>query len=262
MSTESPTAATGSTYAPRPGAAPTTARWLAQSRLEWRQLMTNGEQLLLTLVIPVAALIAVRLLDLGSLSSATPGVMALAILSSAFTATAIATGFERRSGVLKFLGATPLGRSGLLVGKVGATFAVIVVQLTLISVTALLLGWEPAPLGLSGAIALVALVGLGTLALGAWGFALAGVLRAEATLAVANAIFLLLLFAGGTLLSTERMPGAVGTLVSLIPSGALGNGLRSVLDPAFGGSPWVSALVLAAWAVGGIAVAVRTFRWE
>ena len=110
----------GSAYAPQPGAAPTTARWWAQSRLEWHLLMTNGEQLLLTLVIPVAALVAIGLLGLGTLEAATPGVMALAILSSAFTATAIATGFERRSGVLKLLGATPLRRSGLLVGKVGA----------------------------------------------------------------------------------------------------------------------------------------------
>ncbi len=224
--------AAGSAYAPQPGAAPTTARWWAQARLEWHLLMTNGEQLLLTLVIPVAALVAIGLLGLGTLEAATPGVMALAILSSAFTATAIATGFERRSGVLKLLGATPLRRSGLLVGKVGATFAVIVVQLVLITVTALLLGWDPPPLTLADVLALVVLVALGTLALGAWGFALAGVLRAEATLAVANAIFLLLLFAGGTVLSTDRMPGPMGALVSLLPTGALGNGLRAVLDPA------------------------------
>src|SRR4249919_2720154 len=137
------TAAPVTSYAPNPGAAPTTARWWAQARLEWHLQMTNGEQLLLTLVIPVAALVAIGLLGLGTLEAATPGVMALAILSSAFTATAIATGFERRSGVLKLLGATPLRRSGLLVGKVGATFAVIVVQLALITVTALLLGWDP-----------------------------------------------------------------------------------------------------------------------
>lgn len=246
--------------APAPGAAPRAARWRAQARLEWRQLMTNGEQVLLTLVIPVVVLVAVTALGLAEIDQATPGVMALAILSSAFTATAIATGFERRSGVLKFLGATPLGRSGLLVGKVAATLAVIVVQMVVIGGAALLLGWQPAgsqPLGV------LALIVLGTLALGAWGFALAGLLRAEATLAVANGIFLLLLFAGGTVLPTDRLPAPLDTLAGLLPSAALGNGLRALMDPAPGtGSAWTALAVLAVWAVAGTALSVRTFRWE
>jgi ABC-2 type transport system permease protein len=244
---------------PAPGAASTAARWWAQGRLEWRMLMTNGEQLLLTLVIPVAVLVAVTALDLADIDTATPGVMALAILSSAFTATAIATGFERRSGVLKFLGATPLGRSGLLVGKVGATLAVIVVQLLVVAVVALLLGWSP---GVPPPLAIPVLVGLGTLALGSWGFALAGLLRAEATLAVANGIFLLLLFAGGTVLPVDRLPGPLAGLAGLLPSAALGEGLRSALDPAGGVVAWGSLAILAVWAVAGVLVAVRTFRWE
>lgn len=252
----------GLTLTPAPGAASTASRWWAQGRLEWRLLMTNGEQLLLTLVIPLAALVAVTMLDLASVAEATPGVMALAVLSSAFTATAIATGFERRAGVLKLLGATPLRRSGLLAGKTLATLALIVVQLAAIAVTALLLGWEPTPLGPSAWLALATVVALGTAALGSWGFALAGLLRAEATLAVANAIFLLLLFAGGTVLPAERLPGALGTLVGLLPSAALGDALRTVLGPDTVGSLAGPLLVLTLWAAGGVTVAVRTFRWE
>lgn len=246
---------------PSPAAAPTRARWSAQSRLEWRLLMTNGEQVLLTLVIPIAVLIAVTALGLADVDRATPGVMALAILSSAFTATAIATGFERRSGVLKFLGATPLGRSGLLVGKVVATLGVIVLQLVLVGIAALVLGWSPAP---GQPLAVVSLVLLGTLALGSWGFALAGLLRAEATLAVANGIFLILLFAGGTVLPTDRLPGPLASVVDLLPSAALGDGLRQVLDPTMAatGFPWSALAVLSAWAVAGVLTAVRTFRWE
>jgi ABC-2 type transport system permease protein len=247
--------------APAPGAAPRLARWRAQARLEWRLLMTNGEQVLLTLVIPVAVLLAVTGLGLADIDEATPGVMALAILSSAFTATAIATGFERRSGVLKFLGSTPLARSGLLVGKVTATLAVIVVQLVVISGAALLGGWSPATPRL---LPLVILIALGTISLGSWGFALAGLLRAEATLAVANGIFLLLMLAGGTVLPTDRLPAGLAALVGLLPSAALGDGLRLLLDPALAGtaSAWPSVLVLAAWSVAGILLAVRTFRWE
>jgi ABC-2 type transport system permease protein len=246
---------------PRPGAAPQLARWRAQAGLEWRLLMTNGEQVLLTLVIPIVVLLAVTGLGLASVDAATPGVMALAILSSAFTATAIATGFERRSGVLKYLGSTPLARSGLLVGKVAATLGVIVVQLLLIAAAAALMGWQPAApswLGLVGAVT------LGTAALGAWGFALAGLLRAEATLAVANGIFLLLMLAGGTVLPTDRLPGPLDALVGLLPSAALGDALRIQLDPALAGAglPWAELGVLGAWAVTGILVAIRTFRWE
>ncbi len=246
---------------PAPGAAPRSARWWAQSRLEWRQLMTNGEQLLLTLIIPIAALIGVTRLGLAEIDEATPGVMALAILSTAFTATAIATGFERRSGVLKFLGATPLARSGLLVGKTTATFAVIVVQLVLITAVALALDWSPQ---VDQPLLVVATVILGTLALGSWGFALAGLLRAEATLAVANGIFLLLLFAGGTVLPTDRLPGPLGGVVQLLPSAALGDALRALLGAPSGisGLPVGPLIVLIVWAAVGTALSVRTFRWE
>ncbi len=246
---------------PRPGAAPALARWRAQSRLEWRLLMTNGEQILLTLIIPIAVLVGVTRLDLATIDEATPGVMALAILSTAFTATAISTGFERRSGVLKFLGATPLARSGLLVGKTTATFAVIVVQLVLISAVALALDWSPE---VDSPLVLAAAVVLGTVALGSWGFALAGLLRAEATLAVANGIFLLLLFAGGTVLPTDRLPDAMAGVVQLLPSAALGDALRSLLGAPTGSSglPLGPLLVLAVWAVAGIALSIRTFRWE
>jgi ABC-2 type transport system permease protein len=259
-SNATPVPGVGLTLTPAPGAAPRGARWWAQARLEWRQLMTNGEQVLLTLVIPVAALVAVTALGLADVDQATPGVMALAILSSAFTATAIATGFERRSGVLKLLGATPLGRSGLLVGKVAATLAVIVVQLLVIGVAAWLMGWRPS---LANPVAVAGLVVLGTLALGSWGFALAGLLRAEATLAVANGIFLLLLFAGGTVLPTDRLPAPLEAVAALLPSAALGDGLRALMDPAAAaGIPWSALAVLTAWAVAGTVLSVRTFRWE
>jgi ABC-2 type transport system permease protein len=187
--------------------------------------------------------------------------MALAILSSGFTSTAIATGFERRSGVLKFLGSTPLARSGLLVGKVAATLAVIVVQLVLIAGVAAVLGWSPAT---PPPLALALLVALGTAALGSWGFALAGLLRAEATLAVANGIFLLLMLAGGTVLPAERLPGPLASVVGVLPSAALGDGLRALLDPdlAGAGAPWSELGLLVLWAGTGILVAVRTFRWE
>lgn len=240
----------------RPGAAPLLRRWLAQAGMEWRALMTNGEQLLLTLVIPVAVLVAVVRVGLSAVAAAMPGVLTLAVLSSAFTATAIATGFERRSGVLKLLGATPLSRSGLLVGKTAATLAVIAGQWLLVAVTGALLGWQAT----GNLAALGACAALGTAALGTWGFALAGLVRAEATLALANAIFLILLFAGGTALPTDRLPGPVRAVVELLPTAALSAALRGVMGLAATG--WQPVLILLGWAGAGALVAARTFRWE
>lgn len=244
---------------PAPGAAAVSARWAAQSRLELRLLLTNGEQLLLTLVIPVVVLVAVVRLGLADIQTATAGVLSLTVLSSAFAATAIATGFERRSRVLKALSATPLARSGLLAGKVVATAVVVAIQWLVVLLIALVMGWSAAGANLLLAACFGA---LGTATLGAWGFALAGLLRAEATLAVANAVFLVLMFAGGTVLPAEFGPPALQAAIDLLPSAALASGLRIALD-AGGSSPaLVPALVLAAWLLAGLAVAVRTFRWE
>jgi ABC-2 type transport system permease protein len=220
-------------------------------------LLTNGEQLLLTLVIPVAVLLGVTGIGLASVPEAVPGVLTLAVLSSAFTALAISTGFERRSGVLKFLGTTPLARSGLLVGKVAATLVVLAGQWLVLLAVAALLGWRA---GAANWPATVVAGLAGTAALGSWGFALAGLLRAEATLAVANGIFLLLMFAGGTVLPTSAMPGWLATAVAPLPTNALHEALVQSLDGA--GLPAGPMLILLAWALAGTVLAARTFRWE
>ena len=118
-------------------------------------MLRNGEQLLLALVIPVMVLVggvagADRLgIDLDGhrpVDVLTPGVLALAVMSTAFTSIAIATGFERRYGVIKRLGASPLPRHGLLLGKVVALLNVVALQLVLLVVVGLALGWEPSSL--------------------------------------------------------------------------------------------------------------------
>ena len=251
---------------PRPGAAPVRAMMAAQTRMELRLLSRNGEQLLITLVIPLLLLVmgtrADRVVDLGdgrSIDVLTPGVLGLAVLSTSFTSLAIATGFERRYGVLKRLGASPLPRWGLVVGKTAAVLVVEVVQMVVLVAVALLLGWEPA----GGVVAfgwLVVLVLLGTAAFGSLGLLIAGTLRAEATLAVANLVYVVLLVGGGLLVPRDRYPEGARVVVDLLPSGALGEGLRN----AFGGSApgLLPVVVLAAWAVAGTILTARTFRWE
>jgi len=234
--------------------------------METRLLLRNGEQLLLALVIPVIVLVGGVLaadrvgLDFpaGSVATLTPGVLALAVLSTSFTSLAISTGFERRYGVLKRLGASPLPRSGLLLGKVGALLLVELLQVVVIGLTALLLGWSPAP-GLPGAVGAALVVLLGTAAFASWGLFLAGVLRAEATLAAANLVYLLLM-AGGAVVVPSTSYGAAAPFVELLPSGALGDGLRvAFLD---GAVPVVPLVVLAVWTAVGTALTARTFSWE
>lgn len=256
----------GLDFAPRPGAAPASAMLRAQVLMELRLLARNGEQLLLTLIIPLLLLVmgtrADAIVDLGpgrSIDILTPGVLALAVLSTSFTSLAIATGFERRYNVLKRLGASPLPRWGLLGGKVGAILIVEAVQLVILTAVARLIGWQP--LGGVAAVGwVILLVLLGTAAFGALGLLIAGTLRAEATLAVANLVYVVLLVGGGLLVPLNRYPGSSHRFLELLPSGALGEGMRDVFN---GQAPDVFAIVvLTTWAVLAGFLTSRTFRWE
>jgi ABC-2 type transport system permease protein len=248
---------------PAPGAAPLARQVLAQARMESRLMLRNGEQLLLAVVIPVIVLVGgvtgAAALDIDFAHPAidvfTPGVLALAIMSTAFTSLAIATGFERRYGVIKRLGSSPLPRSGLLAGKVGALLLVEVLQILVLSTVALTLGWRPEPGVVGAVLALVA----GTAAFASLGLFLAGVLRAEATLAAANLVYLLLM-AGGAVVLPASAYGDFGEVVRWLPSGALGEAMRDALIN--GVTAWVDVAVLVGWAVLGTVLTARTFKWE
>ncbi|MCL3837274.1 ABC transporter permease [Aeromicrobium duanguangcaii] len=249
---------------PAPGAASRGRRLAAQTAMELRLTLRNGEQLLLTFVIPILLLVAGSRSDrlVGGdrpIDVVAPGVLALAILSTSFTSLAIATAFERRYGVLKRLGATPLSRSGLLGGKVAAVAVLQIGQFVVLGGLALALGWRPTG-GASGWLWLVVLGLLATVAFGGLGLLMAGTLRAEATLAGANLVYVLLLVGGGVLLPLDRYPDAVAEGLKLLPSGALGEGLRDAFAT---GSPGTFVVVvLAVWALVAAAAAGRWFRWE
>jgi len=254
-------------FAPAPGAAPLHRMITAQSVLELRTLLRNGEQLLLTLIIPLLLLAAFSLESLVNFGAGlsrvdflTPGIIALAVMSTAFTSQAIATGFERRYGVLKRLGATPLSRGGLIAAKTATVVAVELLQGVLIILVALAIGWRP---DASPAAILIAplLIMLGTAAFSGLALSMAGTLRAEATLAAANLVYILLLGVGGVVFPLTKFPAAARPVLELLPTGALSTGLRNVLQHATV-FPARNALTLAIWAVVGIAFAARMFRWD
>ena len=234
----------------------------AQVEIETKLTLRRGESLIVTLGIPVGILVFfgnVDLVDTGykdPLDFLVPGVLALAVMSTAMVSLGIATGFERRYGVLKRLGSTPLGRSGLLTAKTLTVVTVEVIQAVIIVVAGLILGWSP-----SGNVASAALVMiLGTIAFAGLGLLMAGTLRAEATLAVANGGYLLLLVLGGMAYPLSKLPLALQDIARVLPAAPLAECLRGALTGT--GIPGARLSILIGWAVLTPLLAVRSFKWE
>lgn len=244
-------------------ATPARRRVLTQARFETGTLLRNGEQLLVALVLPAMALVGLALSHSPSLGSgrridlAVPGVLALAVISTAFTGQAISTGFDRRYGVLRLLGVSPLGRGGLLIAKAVAVLTIELLQGVVIGGLGLALGWHPQWTGLITGT-LLAIVGTWTFV--ALALLLAGTLRAEGVLALANLIWILLLGLGGVIVPRTEMPVGLSHLAAVLPSGALGDGLREAF--VHGRAAVIPLLVLLVWGSVATALASRTFRWS
>lgn len=249
------------TFTPRPGAGSRRAMLAAQAGTELRLALRHGEQVLLTLLIPVVLLVGLTTIDLVPLPEpraqhVVPSVLALAVMSTAFTGQAIALGFDRRYGVVRRLAATALPRWLLVTGRLAAVLGVVAIQVVILGGLALALGWRPALGGLAWALLLVL---LGCAAFGAVGLLLGGTLRAEIVLAVANVVWFVLLLAGGIVVPLAQLPGPLAAVAAALPSGALAEGLRAALTA--GAAPgWAPVLVLVAWAVGAGALAARFVR--
>ncbi len=237
----------------------------AQASAELRLTMRRGDSVLLNLAIPLGLLVFFSLVDVlpkppgvtHAVDFLAPGMLALAVMSTAMVSLGIATGFERQYGVLRRLGATPLGRPRLLGAKIASVAAVEIVQVALIVVVALLLGWNP---GGSAGLAIPAVV-LATLAFAGLGLLMAGTLRAELTLAAANALYLLLLLLGGMVFPLSKLPGPLRAVAEGLPAGALSDALHGALSS--GGSvPGRAWVVLAVWALAAPLAAAWAFRWD
>lgn len=241
---------------------------LAQTRAELILTLRRGESLLVTFAIPLGVLVFFSKAD-GVASDLrargypeavdflVPGVLALAVISTAMVSLGIATGYERRYAVLKRLGSTPLTRSGLLVAKTLNVLVIEIVQIVMIVGTGLALGWSVSARLIPVVLALM----VGTIAFAGIGMLMAGTLRAEANLALSNGLFLVLLGFGGVFYSLDRLPSAVNDLARALPSGALTETVRT-LSRAHHGFPLGPSLVLLAWAIAMPIAASRWFRWE
>jgi ABC-2 type transport system permease protein len=247
------------------GTSSAATRLATQTGMELRLTARRGENVLVTIVIPVIVLLffsSVAILPTGASAPVDfllPGAMALAIIATSLVNLGIATAYERHYGVLKRLGGSPLTRSGLLSAKMLAVLVVEVGQIVLlVVVAATILGWRP---GANASVALVVVgVVLGTATFAGLGLAMAGALRAEATLALANGLFLALLLLGGIVVPISHLPPVLELVASLLPASALADTFRVALGE--GGDASGSLVVLTAWGLGATALAARTFRWE
>jgi ABC-2 type transport system permease protein len=237
-----------------------------QVRAEVFMTLRRGETLLLTVGIPVLFLVFFSSVHVVSTPTSkavdffVPGILALAVMSTAMVSLGIATGFERGYGVLKRLGSTPLGRPRLLGAKIITILAVEVVQAVLLVPVGLLLGWHPGGHG-SCLLSAVGVVLLATIGFAGIGLFMAGSLKAEVNLAAANGLYLVLLLLGGMIVPIAKLPGGVASLAKLLPADALSAGLHASLGSG-SAVPVISWAALAAWAVVAPLAAALTFRWE
>ncbi|GAB4585443.1 ABC transporter permease [Nocardia sp. IFM 10818] len=249
------------TFAPDPRPTTRAKMLAAQTRLELILLLRNGEQLLLTMFIPITLLIGLTLLPLNGLGDhrverVVPAVMMVAVMSTAFTGQAIAVGFDRRYGALKRLGATPLPRWGIVAGKCAAVLIVVVLQSILLGAIGFALGWRPS---ISGLLLGAVVIALGTATFAALGLLLGGTLKAEIVLALANILWFVMLGIASLVLMSDDLPSAVSLLARAVPSGALSHCLEQALRNSI---DWYGVAVLAAW--GGMSgwLATRFFRFD
>lgn len=241
------------------------SKWRAQTRVELLMTLRRGESVLLTLGIPVGLLVFFSLVDVlpkppgvpDAVTFLAPGILALAVMSTAMVSLGIATGFERQYGVLKRLGSTPLGRPALLAAKTSAIIAVEALQVAVLVAAAFVLGWHPHGRPVLAVLAAL----LATIGFAGIGLLMAGALRAEVTLAAANGLYVVLLLLGGMIFPLDKLPGPLRAVSRALPAAALSDALHGALTVA-GGVPGRAWVVLGAWAVLAPLAATLTFRWE
>jgi len=237
---------------------------IVQTRVELLMTLRRGESVLITLIVPVLLLIFFTSLNIVPTSNGRavnfllPGMLALAVMAAGMVSLGIATAYERYYGVLKRLGSSPLPRSGIIIAKVISVLVLELIQvIVLVAVAVAFYGWRPTG---SPLLALLVLV-LGTITFAALGLVMAGALRAEVTLAGANALYLIFLLISGGILPLSHLPAPLAAFAQILPSTALTQALQATMTngTAF---PTFALLTLAIWAIIILLIAIRTFKWE
>jgi ABC-2 type transport system permease protein len=192
-----------------------------------------------------------------------PGIMALGIIAAAFVNLVISVTAQRETGILKRRRATPVPASAIIAGQ--AATAV----LTALGISAVLLaiGWAAfgAHIPARTAPALALTVVVGAVSFCCLGYALASVIRdQDAAQPVTQAVMLPLYFISGVFVAASTVPHWLTNLAGLFPVRHLAAALLTAYNPHTHGTGLAAAdlLVVAAWGVAGLFVALRRFSWN
>ena len=237
-------------------------RLTTQTKWEFLLNARNSEQALLLVLIPILILIVMtKTTIIGGETTALPlalaTVLTVSTFAAGFTSLAIATAFERRSETLVFLGTTSLTRAEVVLAKSLGSFLLAVFAGLFTIIAALLLGWTPTFLILLTPLCMI----LGVFSVGGFAYLLAGTLRAEAVLAIANGIFVLVLMFGGIIFT---FGDTMTNVLEYFPPLALKGLIQYVVSEQNPGATSVikAISVLGAWGVAGHLLAFRFFKWR
>lgn len=241
----------------------------AMTAMELRLVLRRPENLFATIVIPTVVLVlfsSVAILPTGApraVDFLLPGAITLGIIATSLVSLSITTAYDRSYGVLKRLGGSPLSRTELIVARLLTVLVVEAVQIgLLVSSATLLLGWTAGPGG--SPVVVIAAILVGTAAFAGLGLLIAGTLRAETVLALANVLFLAFLVVGGVLVPIDRLPGSLAAIAAVLPAAALSDVLRTGLGSAATSGADIAGPMyqLLVWAIAATTLAIRAFRWE
>ena len=241
-----------------------------QTKLEQRAFWRNPDYAFFTLLLPLLLLALLGAVnsgdeigdrtDINAIDLVVPGVVAFAVMVSAYANLASRLAVLRADGVLKRIRTTPLDPRAYLTAQLLSTL----VTTLLASAATILLGFvafDVSPRA-EGVLALALGLVLGIICFAALGLALSSAIsHADAAGPITHATYLPLALVSGVFDPSINIPGWLETLVSLFPVQALVELLVAAYDPTADGVPLGDSLVLAIWGIGAIAIAMRTFSW-
>ena len=235
-----------------------------QFRFERRMFWRNPSAAFFNFMLPLIFLFLIASVfghskkDLGTL---VPGIAGMAVMTTTFTALAFNITFLREQGILKRIRGTPMPPLAYFGGLLANAVTNAVVQVALVVAVGHVvygLNWP------RDWLELAAFTLVGVTAFGSLGVAFAHLIpNFDAAPAYVNAVFLPLIFISGTFYSTSSLPKVLDVIARALPLKHVIDGLRAAIVTGSGIGHHLGALAaLAAWAAGGIALAVRYFRWE
>jgi ABC-2 type transport system permease protein len=233
-----------------------------QFRFERKLFWRNPSAAFFNFLLPLLLLVLIATAfasDPDELEVLIPGVAGMGVLATTFTALAFNLTLLRDEGVLKRIRGTPMPAGAYLAGFIGSATLNAFLQVALVvAIGNVLYGveWPQDPLLLAGFTV------LGVICFAALGVAFSHLIPNEdAAPAYTNAVFLPLIFISGVFYSADELPDALKAIAEALPLKHLIDGLSHAIV-GDGGEVGTAAVVVAAWAAGGLVLAVRFFRWE